>query len=360
MLVGDVMTGRGIDQILPHPSPAVLYEGYVKSALGYVRLAENVNGPIPREVPPTYVWGDALMALARQAPDVRIVNLETAVTGCGTPAPKGINYRMSPANVGCLTAGGIDCCVLANNHVLDWTISGLLETLATIHRAGIATTGAGENLASARAPAILSVPDKGRVLVHAIACASSGVPQTWAADHRRAGVNYVDDTDDAALDAAPALLPGKTEPGDIVVCSIHWGSNWGYDIPDLHRHLGQRLIEAGADIVFGHSSHHPKAVEVYRDKLILYGCGDFLNDYEGIDPRGGYRSDLAVAYLPEINTTSGALTRLQMLVFRISNFQLRTADEADREWLTTKLGRECGRFGLAINTGAQGTLEITP
>ncbi|MBU1394726.1 MAG: CapA family protein, partial [Gammaproteobacteria bacterium] len=137
-LCGDVMTGRGIDQVLPHPGDPVLHEGYVTSAPDYVALAERVNGPIPRPAEFAYVWGDALAEWARIAPDLRIVNLETAVTTRDDwQRGKGIHYRMHPANVPCLTAAGIDCCVLANNHVLDWGYAGLAETLETLRRAGL-------------------------------------------------------------------------------------------------------------------------------------------------------------------------------------------------------------------------------
>ncbi len=143
-LCGDVMTGRGIDQILPHPSAPQLFEPYVHSALEYVELAERANGPIPRRVPSDYVWGDALAELARVRPDARIVNLETAVTVSEDAVPgKGIHYRMNPANAACLGAAALDCCVLANNHVLDWGRAGLVETLATLRAAGLRSAGAG-------------------------------------------------------------------------------------------------------------------------------------------------------------------------------------------------------------------------
>jgi poly-gamma-glutamate capsule biosynthesis protein CapA/YwtB (metallophosphatase superfamily) len=118
-LCGDVMTGRAIDRILPHPSSPQLHERYVTSTDGYVRLAETINGPIPRPADFSYVWGVALDEWRRAAPDVRLINLETAITRSESFFPKGINYRMSPENVECLLTAGIDCCVLANNHVLD-------------------------------------------------------------------------------------------------------------------------------------------------------------------------------------------------------------------------------------------------
>src|SRR6478672_12806692 len=118
---GDVMTGRGIDQILPYPGNPVLYESYVRDAREYVAIAEAVNGPIPRPVDFAYIWGDALEELDRAGTDLRIVNLETSITVNEEGwLNKPVHYRMNPANVGCITAARIDCCSLANNHMLDW------------------------------------------------------------------------------------------------------------------------------------------------------------------------------------------------------------------------------------------------
>jgi Putative enzyme of poly-gamma-glutamate biosynthesis (capsule formation) len=73
------------------------------------------------------------------------------------------------------------------------------------------------------------------------------------------------------------------QQGDIVVASIHWGGNWDYKVPREQREFAHKLIdEAGVDVIHGHSSHHIKGIEVYRGKLIMYGCSDLLNDYEGI------------------------------------------------------------------------------
>jgi poly-gamma-glutamate synthesis protein (capsule biosynthesis protein) len=118
-LRGDVMTGRGIDQILPHPSNPTIYEPAKSSAVAYIELAERVSGPIRRPVGFAYIWGDALDEIRDRHPAVKLVNLETSITTSESPEPKGINYRMNPANVVCLTAAGINCCALANNHVLD-------------------------------------------------------------------------------------------------------------------------------------------------------------------------------------------------------------------------------------------------
>jgi poly-gamma-glutamate synthesis protein (capsule biosynthesis protein) len=128
----------------------------MKTARGYVELAIKANGPIPVPVDFAYIWGDALDAFARLAPDVRIINLETAVTTSDTPWPgKDIHYRLHPANIPCLAAAYIDCCVLSNNHVLDWGYAGLTETLDTVRNVQMQTAGAGHNLAEAKVPAVL-------------------------------------------------------------------------------------------------------------------------------------------------------------------------------------------------------------
>ncbi|MBO0787850.1 MAG: CapA family protein, partial [Actinobacteria bacterium] len=150
-LCGDVMTGRGVDQILPHPGDPALRERYVRDARDYVRLAEQASGPVPVPAGPGYVWGDALDVLAQAAPDARVINLETSITARGRFAPgKGVHYRMHPANADCLAPVRPGACAVANNHVLDFGRAGLADTLAALSGAGLAAAGAGPGLAAAQ------------------------------------------------------------------------------------------------------------------------------------------------------------------------------------------------------------------
>jgi poly-gamma-glutamate synthesis protein (capsule biosynthesis protein) len=149
-LCGDVMTGRGVDQVLPHPSDPRLHEGYVKNAREYVELAERAHGPIPAPVDFPYVWGDLRAELAHVPPDVRIVNLETSITRSDDYwMGKGINYRMHPDNVPCLTAARIDCCVANNTCWTGWAPGPL-----TLWRAGV-KTGARTRPRGSGAPAVI-------------------------------------------------------------------------------------------------------------------------------------------------------------------------------------------------------------
>jgi poly-gamma-glutamate synthesis protein (capsule biosynthesis protein) len=358
-LCGDVMTGRGIDQILRNPSKPQLYESYMRSALGYVELAERVNGVIPRRVDASYVWGDALAELVR-ASDLRIVNLETSATTSDAWMPKGINYRMHPANVSCLRAARIDCCSLANNHVLDWGYAGLAETLDTLRKAGVRTAGAGSNRAEALAPAVLEVSGKGRVLVFAFGTTSSGIPADWAARPDRPGVNVLPDLSAETVKRIAAHVGALKRPGDIVAASIHWGGNWGYEIPAEHRRFAHQLVDrAGVDVIHGHSSHHPKGIEVYRDKPILYGCGDFLNDYEGIEGHETYRSHLVLLYVLTMDPATGTLSRLEMKPFEIRRFRLQRASSPDAEWLRSTLDREGKGLGTQVTRSSDNSLLVT-
>lgn len=349
-LCGDVMTGRGIDQVLPHPGEPHLLEPFMRSALGYVELAERASGPIARPVDFAYVWGDALAALERVRPNARIVNLETAVTAAGDAWPgKRIHYRMHPGNVPCLTAAKIDCCVLANNHAMDWGRGALAETLDTLHRAGVRTAGAGRDAVEAASPAVIESPGGGRLLVFAFGSKSAGVPGNWAAAEDRAGVNYIDNLSAHAADAIARQVQAVKRDGDIVVASIHWGSNWDYEVSPAERAFAHRLIEAGGvDVVHGHSSHHPRAIEIHRDRVILYGCGDFLNDYEGIGGYESYRPDLCLMYLPTLDATTGKAVSFGLVPMQIRRFRLNRPRHDDACWLEQRLNREGQRFGTRV------------
>lgn len=369
-LCGDVMTGRGIDQILPHPGSPLLHESCVRDAREYVRLVEKARGRFHRPVAFEYIWGDALAELARVDPALRIVNLETTITTSDDAADKEVLYRMHPRNVGCLVTAGIDCCCLANNHVLDWGQAGLVETLRTLDAAGIARAGAGFTAQEAAAPAVLEAGVGVRVWIHAWGSPGSGIPTGWAARDDRPGVNLLPDLSAETAERIARGARGSKRSGDIVIVSIHWGPNWSYDIPADQVRFAHRLVDGGVDVVHGHSSHHAKTIEKYGSGLILYGCGDFVTDYEGIGGCEEFRGDLAVMYLltfagprpPAAQdadaSSTGRLVESRMVVFRAQQLQLRRAPPADVEWLRERLNT-CGRrFGTKVVRESDDTLIV--
>ena len=357
-LCGDVMTGRGIDQILPRPCDPAIREPYMDSALGYVQLAEEANGPIPRPADASYIWGDALAEFQRVKPQARIINLETAVTCSEDRMAKGINYRMNPANISCLTAAGIDCCALANNHVLDWGMSGLTETLATLNAARIKTAGAGISEDEAWAPAVLPLAEKRRVIVFSFGTATSGIPKSWAVTGTKGGVAFLPDLEQHTVQRIALAVRTHKRPGDLVVVSVHWGGNWGYGIATDEVRFAHALIDGGADLFHGHSSHHPKGVEVFHDRLVVYGCGDFFNDYEGISGYEAFRGDLGLMYFPTLDADTGRLLRLELVATQMKRMRVQRASAADSRWLCALLDREGRRFGTWTEAAEDHRIEL--
>lgn len=365
-LCGDVMLGRGVDQILPHPGDPALREEYVDDARGYVELAEEAHGPVPRGVVSgsvdfTWPWGDALRVLDEAAPVARIVNLETSVTRSDTFAPESlIHYRMNPANLPCLTAARPDVCVLANNHVLDFGHPGLEETLGTLAGAGLRTAGAGRDAEAARAPAVVPVEGGRRVLVFSLGMPSSGIPRAWAATGERAGVAWADAPSPSAAAEVTDRVRQAKRPGDVAVVSVHWGSNWGYEVSTEQQEFAHALVDGGVDVVHGHSSHHPRPLELYRGRLVLHGCGDFIDDYEGISGYERYRDDLRPLYLVTVDAESGVPAELRIVCLQARRMRLWPASAADCDLLATLLNRIGSGFPEPFVPAPDATVTTSP
>ena len=356
-LCGDVMTGRGVDQILPQPGEPRLWESNVRDARAYVRLAEELNGPIPRPVDFSWPWGDALETLRDVAPDVRLINFETAVTRSDDAAvPKPVLYRMNPQNLPCLSVAGPDACALANNHVLDFGRQGLAETLDSLSSAGIAAVGAGRDERQAKRPAVVDIEGGGRAVIFSLGAESSGIPPSWAATGSRPGVDLLPDLSESTAAEVADRVRQVQRPGDVVVASIHWGSNWGYDIPSEQIEFAHRLIDDGFDIVHGHSSHHPRAIERYRGKLILYGCGDFIDDYEGISGHEEYRDDLRLLYFASVEADTGRLVQLRMTPMQARQMRLQHASSKDAEYLRDVLDQISRPYASRVDLTSDGML----
>ena len=359
-LCGDVMTGRGVDQVLPHPGDPELREAHARDAGVYVDLAERAHGPIPQPVSEDWPWGDALGMLEDIAPDVRVINLETSITASGEFAPgKAVHYRMSPGNVGCLSAARPDACALANNHVLDFGHRGLADTLAALSGAGLRAVGAGTDRDDARRAMPVPVPD-GRAVIVSCGTASAGIPADWAAAPGRPGVNRLPDLSPATADDVIGQVWAARQPGDVAVVSLHWGSNWGYRVDADQVRFARRLIDGGVDLVHGHSSHHPRPIQVYRGKLILYGCGDCIDDYEGITGHQAYRPDLRLLYFASVEADTGRLVVLTMAPMQARKMRLGQAPAADRQWLRAVLDRISRGFGTRVDLRPDGMLAVRP
>jgi poly-gamma-glutamate synthesis protein (capsule biosynthesis protein) len=200
---------------------------------------------------------------------------------------------------------------------------------------------------------------RGRLLVFAFAMEDAGVPADWAAIADRSGVNLLRDLSPRSTDGVARQVGAHKRGGDLVVMSIHWGGNWGYEISARQQAFARSLIDAaGVDVVHGHSSHHVKAIEVYRDKPILYGCGDFIDDYEGIGGHEAYRAELALMYFLTLDVATGKLRRFEMAPTRMRGFRVQRARGEDAAWLLERFNREGVKFGTRAERQADDVLLL--
>jgi poly-gamma-glutamate synthesis protein (capsule biosynthesis protein) len=159
-------------------------------------------------------------------------------------------------------------------------------------------------------------------------------------------------SDRSADKIADRIVPLKGH-GGIAVVSVHWGSNWGYDVIGAQIRFAHRLIDAGIDLVHGHSSHHPRPIEVYRGKLIMYGCGDTICDYEGISTYKSFRQELRLLYFASVEDCT-----LRMVPMRMRRMRLERAPDDDAEWLRASLAEMSRQFGTSVERAADGVLTV--
>lgn len=260
VVLGDVMLGRGVDEVL-------------------------------KRVPPEHVWGDTL-DIIREA-DYVLVNLECALTLHAHPWDrrlKAFYFKADPEPaVAALAAAGVTCACIANNHTLDFQERGLVDTLDTLDAAGICRAGAGRDVAEARAPAYREV----RGFTVALVAFTDNEPD-FAATPERPGVNYFPvKPDTPAVAPLLAAVEEAKANADIVIVSAHWGPNMRFRPAREFRTLAHRLIDAGAGIIHGHSAHNFQGIELYKGKPILYDTGDFIDDY-AVDPI--FRNDQSLIF----------------------------------------------------------------
>lgn len=315
--------------------------------LGDVMLGRLVNDHL-QTVAPAYPWGDTLPVLRRA--DLRIANLECVLADGGKPAPgKVFTFRTDLKNVRSLLLAQIDLVSLANNHVLDYGTDALQEMLPTLDRHGILHAGAGTDLTSAARPTVCRV---GGTAVGFVAFTDN--QPDWEAAPGTPGVYYVPvTTHGQRVDQLLALLRRTKARVQLLIVSAHWGGNWGSDAPPEHRALARQLVEAGADVVFGHSPHVFRGVEVYRDRPIIYSAGDFVDDY-AVDPEE--RNDLSFIFLME--TDGGTPRALRLFPTIIAGFRVRLAVRSARD-TADRMARLCGDLGTGSSWNAgEGCLEL--
>jgi poly-gamma-glutamate synthesis protein (capsule biosynthesis protein) len=283
----------------------------------------------------------AVAGLLRGA-DLTIANLECAVCEPAERwhgAPKAYYFRAPPAAGQALVDAGVKLVSLANNHILDYDVQGLLDTVRILDAHGIAHAGAGADLAAAQTPAIV---ERGGVRIGMAAFCDH--QDDFAAAGSRPGMAWLPLHDEAAaIDAfAGALAPLRADGVRWPVLSLHWGPNMVSEPSAQQRRLARAAIDMGWKIVFGHSAHVFQGVEMVEGCPILYAAGDLVDDY-AVDP--DLRNDHQLLF--ELVLGDDALERVVMHPLFIRGCRVFPANSAQRAWIAREMQARCDALGTA-------------
>lgn len=319
--------------------------------VGDLMLGRIVNEELLYEAP-EYPWGDTLPVI--HGADVRLCNLECVLSDRGTPwaaTSKPFHFRSDAKNVASLRAARIDAVSLANNHILDYGAEALVDTLALLHAAGIQHAGAGRTLDEAARAATITTPAG----TFGLLAFTDNEPE-WEAAPDQPGTLYAPvDLRDPRTRHLLERVDQTRKTVDFLIVSAHWGPNWGYVPPPGHVLLGRAFIDAGADVVFGHSSHVYRGIEIYRGRPILYSTGNFIDDY-AVDPVE--RNDRSCIFM--LTTHQHQPCSLHMYPTVIEDCQARLATGDTAEAIGQKLRQLCaGLSTVAHWHAADAYLDIT-
>lgn len=297
---------------------------------GDVMLGRLVNEQI-KNTSYAYPWGNILPEL--KSKDFILINLETTLTGSTALIPKVFNFKADPAVVKTLEIGNIHVVNLANNHSLDFGIEGLEETITTLDSAKIAHVGAGKNAREAQKPTIST---RNGVRIGILGYTDN--EPTWKATNTKPGTNYI-----SILNPSEPIFESIRDlksKVDICIFTIHWGPNMKEFPSPEFINFAHRVIDAGADIFHGHSAHVVQGIQKYKDSIIIYDSGDFVDDY-AVD--SGLRNDLSFLFTVEIEKNQ--LKRLILLPVKISNMQVNKAEGADAQTIIDLMKKRSVPFG---------------
>lgn len=302
---------------------------------GDIMIGRTVDSSISREGY-RYVWGNVLPLL--RGTDMNLVNLETTLTNSNRMVAKTFNFKALPDRVRCLSDAHVTVANLANNHILDFSEEGLIETIQTLKKAGIEYVGAGRNDKEASKPVILI-----RKNIRTGIMGFTDNAPTWKASPSRSGINYINvssEDDRKRVLLSIARLKGEA---DMVVISIHWGPNMKAFPEKQFIDFAHQMIEQGADIIHGHSAHNFQGIEVYHQKLILYDTGDFVDDYM-VDPI--FRNDHSFFF--QVEADDKGVTKLKLFPVLISDYQVNLAAK-EATWSLQRMQHLSEKFGTKIS-----------
>ena len=349
----------------------------------------------------TYVWGDTIDII--KGADFSLINLECSISLRGkewNKTFKVFHFRAHPDAINVLTSAAIDYVALANNHTLDYDVEALLDTVNLLSKNNIYHSGAGKNLEEAMEPAFMKKKlkpnsnkicwtenydyeenniDKNAITIGVISL-TDNEPQ-WEAKGNSAGINYTPITLDSEIYyyRLKNCIEKVRKQSDLVIVSSHVGPHFREKPSEKYVNFAHTILEFGADIYWGHSNHMPQGIEIYRHnndkdnnnsntnnnkKIIMYDCGDFIDDYA---INSNYRNDLSFIFLLHLNidkknyqlgnnnnnannNKENVLLRngiIELIPIKINKFRVNTIpfDDSDADLIIAKMFKRCTNLG---------------
>jgi poly-gamma-glutamate synthesis protein (capsule biosynthesis protein) len=331
--------------------------------------------------------------------DLVFANLECPLTSRTAPADKVVAFRSPPDLAHDVREAGVDVVTLANNHMYDQGVDGMFDTLDALREANVEAVGAGRDLSSALAPAVLS---SGGVRVAFVGVAAT-LPLGSAAAADRPGLapvrvttSYVQDA--AGLEETPGIAPfvetrawqgdvdavcaavaAAKRGADICAVGIHWGvpNGWVAQFQDplatYQRPLAASMIGAGADIIVGHHPHVLHGIEMIDGRPVFYSLGNFVFHTLRVgtqpvlrrpDPPYSWRSlrskanlDSAIVVLTLEPGRIAGIEVVPVLINAVGDPELASGDDAAR--IVTAMADMSAPMGVRlVTTGLRGRIDV--
>jgi poly-gamma-glutamate capsule biosynthesis protein CapA/YwtB (metallophosphatase superfamily) len=303
--------------------------------VGDIMLGRQVGKFLKHTQDYTYPWGNLLPLL--RSIDFNVGNLETTLTKSRKKAPKAFNFKSNPANAQALNEANFLFVNLANNHILDFGIPGLKETLATLNDHEIIHAGAGLSSAQAQKAHFITKNNS----TFAFLSATDNEP-SWAAGIRKAGISFMEFNENNAQALSEQIKELK-KTAQFIIVSVHWGPNWDSRPRTSFQKFAHQILDAGADLIHGHSPHIFQGIELYHDKLIIYSAGDFLDDYS-VDE--ALHNDQSFLFLTTFDEQG--LKELRLIPVKISNFQVNKAPYREAQTMLLHLQKLSLELGTVV------------
>ena len=246
-------------------------ENVSMAVVGDVMFARNMEGVLSMDSSPFEGVSDVTSNV-----DLLLLNFENAATTSEDVMKGDIPFKCNPSYVPLAKANNNTIAALANNHIFDYGIGGMEDTVRYMNESGITTMGVGKNASEAHQAVTQEINGRKITILNYMDSNSF--------------TEYDYDVMPYAKESSPGYSAYDSEDAkkqisehndsDLVVVYLHYGHEYNHSPDEVQEKIAHELIDYGADVVIGNHPHVPQGIEMYNGKPIFYSVGDFIFDLE--------------------------------------------------------------------------------